>query len=192
VGYAENALLPLGRYTNFRGQMVDDTAVLIAFTRTGDANLDGVVSNDDVTVAGANYAPGFARPRWDLGDFDYNALVDNDDVTLLGAFYSSAPAPLPPPGLDAVGWAKSAAADEAHAGQAVESFEPTVVEIPAADGQTRRGDASAIRLGSSESRAQRAGERSREHLSFFESLAVVEPFGLPRRKQIARRLASGS
>ena len=53
-------------------------------TRIGDANLDGVVNNDDVTIVGANYAPGFAKPRWDLGDFDYNGFVDDDDVTLLG------------------------------------------------------------------------------------------------------------
>ena len=41
VGYAENAALPLGAYTSFRGVAVDVTAVLIAYTRTGDANLDG-------------------------------------------------------------------------------------------------------------------------------------------------------
>ena len=58
------------------------------FTRTGDANLDGIVNNDDVTIVGANFAPGFAKPRWDLGDFDYNGFVDNDDVTLLGVFYN--------------------------------------------------------------------------------------------------------
>jgi hypothetical protein len=88
VGYADNALFPLGPVTTFRGQPVDETSLLIAYTRTGDANLDGVVDNDDVTIVGANYAPGFAKPRWDLGDFDYNGFVDNDDVTLLGAFYN--------------------------------------------------------------------------------------------------------
>ena len=97
VGYAENALLPLGRYTTFRGQPVDDTAVLIAYTRTGDANLDGVVNNDDVTIVGANFAPDFAKPAWALGDFEYNGFVDNDDLTLLGSFYNPAAAPPAPP-----------------------------------------------------------------------------------------------
>jgi hypothetical protein len=72
-------------------------AILMRFTRTGDANLDGVVNNNDVTIVGANYAPGFAKPRWDLGDFDYNGFVDNDDVTLLGVYYNPSAAPIPAP-----------------------------------------------------------------------------------------------
>jgi hypothetical protein len=94
VGYAVNGQLPLGPYDTFGGQPVDVSTVLMSHTRTGDANLDGVVNNDDVTIVGANYAPGFARPRWDLGDFDYNGFVDNDDVTLVGAFYDPAAPPL--------------------------------------------------------------------------------------------------
>ena len=90
VGYAENALLPLGAYSSFRGQAVDLTSVLIAYTRTADANLDGIVNNDDVTVVGANFAPGAAKPAWALGDFEYDGSVDNDDVTLLGVFYNPA------------------------------------------------------------------------------------------------------
>jgi hypothetical protein len=94
VGYAENSTLPLGPYANFRGQAVDNTSILIAFTRTGDANLDGVVNDDDVTILGATYAPGVPQPSWALGDFDYNGFVDDDDVTLLGAFYDSSAAPV--------------------------------------------------------------------------------------------------
>jgi hypothetical protein len=84
----------LGPYTNFRGQTVDDTTVLIAFTRTGDANLDGVVNDDDVTIVGASYAPGAQQAAWALGDFDYNGFVDDNDVTLLGAFYDPSAGPL--------------------------------------------------------------------------------------------------
>jgi hypothetical protein len=97
IGYAENALLPLGPYTTFRGVPVDDTAVLIAFTRTADANLDGVVNDEDVTVVGANYAPGAANASWAAGDFDYSGFVDDDDVTLLGAFHNPIAGPLGPP-----------------------------------------------------------------------------------------------
>jgi hypothetical protein len=96
LGFAENASLPLGPYSTFRGQSVDQTAVLIAYTHTGDANLDGLVSDDDVTIAGATYSPGAANPQWSLGDFDFNGFVNDDDVTLLGAFYNPA-APLPAP-----------------------------------------------------------------------------------------------
>jgi GH35 family endo-1,4-beta-xylanase len=90
VGYAENVALPFGPYTTFRGQSIDDSAIIIAYTRTGDANLDGVVNDDDVTIVGATYAPAAASPHWALGDFDFNGFVDDDDVTLLGVFYDSA------------------------------------------------------------------------------------------------------
>ncbi|MEX2142163.1 MAG: choice-of-anchor Q domain-containing protein [Pirellulales bacterium] len=100
VGYAENATLPLGRYTTFRGQPVDDTAVLIAYTRTADANLDGLVNDDDATIVGATYGPGVAQPHWALGDFDYNDFVDDDDVTLLGVFYNPSAAPLTMPPMN--------------------------------------------------------------------------------------------
>jgi hypothetical protein len=64
------------------------------YTRTGDANLDGLVNDDDVTIVSASYAPGVANASWALGDFDYNGFVDDDDVTLLGAFYDPSAAPL--------------------------------------------------------------------------------------------------
>ena len=54
------------------------------------------MNDDDVTIVGANYAPGIAKPFWTVGDFDYNGFVDDDDVTLLGAFYNPA-GPAPPP-----------------------------------------------------------------------------------------------
>jgi len=97
LGYADNLAMPLGAYTIFRGEPVDDTSVLIAFTRTGDANLDGVVNDDDVTIVGATYAPGSAQASWALGDFDYNGFVDDDDVTLLNAFYDPSAPPLNSP-----------------------------------------------------------------------------------------------
>jgi hypothetical protein len=94
VAYADNGALPLGPYANFRGQDVDATSVLLVYTRTGDANLDGVVNDDDVTILGATYAPGFPQAEWALGDFDYNGFVDDDDVTLLGVFYDPTAQPI--------------------------------------------------------------------------------------------------
>ena len=101
--------MPLGPYTNFRGQPVDATSILLAYTRTGDANLDGLVNDEDVTIVSATYAPGVPQPHWALGDFDYNGFVDDDDVTLLGAFYNSptnavAPAPSTPAYSGPVSW----------------------------------------------------------------------------------------
>ena len=89
--------MPLGPYSTFRGVVVDDTTVLIAYARTADANLDGIVNDDDVTIVGATYSPGAANPQWAFGDFDFNGFVDDDDATLLGVFYEPAAAALTPP-----------------------------------------------------------------------------------------------
>jgi hypothetical protein len=97
IGYAENASLPLGPYDEFHGFPVLPESVLVAYTRTGDANLDGIVNDDDVTIVSATYAPGVPQPHWALGDFDYNGFVDDDDVTLLGAFYDPSAEPLVTP-----------------------------------------------------------------------------------------------
>jgi hypothetical protein len=103
VGYAVNADMPLGAVTTFRGQAVDPSSVLIRHTRTADANLDGVVNDDDVTIVGAVYAPGVANASWANGDFDYNGFVDDDDVTLLGALYNPSAPPIPAPEAGASG-----------------------------------------------------------------------------------------
>jgi hypothetical protein len=107
VGYAENSALPLGPYSTFRGQPVNATSVLMALTRTGDANLDGVVNDDDVTIVGASYAPGVSQPFWALGDFDYNGFVDDDDVTLLGAFYDPTTSPKATPNESSINGARA-------------------------------------------------------------------------------------
>ena len=89
VGYANNGSLPLGSYTTFRGQPLDATSVVMTFTVTGDADLDGKVDDDDLTIVGATYAPGVPQPHWALGDFDYNGFVNDDDITLVGALYKT-------------------------------------------------------------------------------------------------------
>ena len=94
VAYAHNGSLPLGPYTTFEGSAVDNSAVLIRYTRTGDANLDGRVDDTDVTILGASYAPGVPQPSWALGDFDYNGFVDEADSTLIGVFYNPSAPPI--------------------------------------------------------------------------------------------------
>jgi Ca2+-binding RTX toxin-like protein len=94
VGYAENSALPLGAYPEFRGVAVDETSILIAYTRSVDTNLNGIVDNDDVTVVGAAYAPGTPNPYWYLGDGDFSGFVDDDDITLLNALYDPSAQPV--------------------------------------------------------------------------------------------------
>jgi autotransporter-associated beta strand protein len=93
IGYADNGTLPLGAYATFRGQAVDATSLLIAFTRTADANLDSLVDDNDVTVLGAFFPA--ANSNWASGDFDYSGTVDDNDATLVGAFYDPGAIPFP-------------------------------------------------------------------------------------------------
>jgi serpin B len=101
IGYADNGSLPLGRYHTFRGQPVDATSILIALAATSDANLDGKVDDNDVSIIGATYRSNNGL-TWARGDFDYSGSVDDDDVTVIGALYKTAPTftradPAPPP-----------------------------------------------------------------------------------------------
>ena len=96
MGFGENATLPLGSYSLFRGVAVDSSSILITYTRTGDANLDGIVDDDDVTIVNASYNPPSTEPRWAYGNFDMDTGVTDDDVTLLGAFYDPSAQPLAP------------------------------------------------------------------------------------------------
>jgi hypothetical protein len=92
VGYGENSALPLGSYSTWEGESVDETSVLVKYTRSADADLDGRVDDNDVTIIGAFYF-GQTTHDWFYGDFDFSNATDDADVTLLGAFYDpTAPA----------------------------------------------------------------------------------------------------
>jgi hypothetical protein len=93
VGWAVNGDLPLGAYTEFGGQPVDPTTILIRGTRIGDVNLDGVVNDDDVTIVSATYGQ-TTGATWALGDLTYDGAVNDDDITLLGALYDPSAPPL--------------------------------------------------------------------------------------------------
>ena len=66
----------------FLGDVVDQSAVLVRFTRYGDANIDGTVNLADFNRLAANFGTG---TRWDQGDFDYNGLVNLADFNKLAA-----------------------------------------------------------------------------------------------------------
>jgi hypothetical protein len=126
IGYAENAMLPLGSYTSFHGQPVDNTAILLTPTRTADANLDGLVNDDEVTIVGAFYRPGAPNPHWQWGDFDYNGSIDDDDVTVLGALYTLTTVNQAPPAIDLA---------QAVKGSSAESFELASGQVTDANGR---------------------------------------------------------
>jgi hypothetical protein len=72
-------------YGNFLGETVDSTAVLIRYTLSGDANLDG-------RVDGIDYSRSTNGRRWQLtgfanGDFDYSGVLDADDLFVMYSNY---------------------------------------------------------------------------------------------------------
>jgi hypothetical protein len=89
VGYIDNALLPPAqRLTLFGGVAVDATSILIRYTWACDLNLDGLVTDADVTVQSALYDNGLTTGHywWD-GDLNFDERIGDADVTVLSALY---------------------------------------------------------------------------------------------------------
>jgi T5SS/PEP-CTERM-associated repeat protein len=103
LGYADAAALYTSFPAAFSGQSIDNTAVLIRYTLSGDANLDGAVDTLDFNALAAN----FSKPvsMWSSGNFNYDAAVDSTDFNLLASnFGQSLAAPafpviVPEPGI---------------------------------------------------------------------------------------------
>jgi hypothetical protein len=87
LGLAESSAINSVFPASFAGVQVDDTAVLIRYTITGDGNLDGSVDLTDFTYLAANFNA--AGVRWWQGDYDYNNSVDLTDFTMLAANFNS-------------------------------------------------------------------------------------------------------
>jgi hypothetical protein len=83
LGIAEAADLFSTFPASFSGQSVDASAVLVRYTASGDANLDGTVDTVDFNSLAANF--GAADERWVHGDFNYDASIDTTDFNLLAA-----------------------------------------------------------------------------------------------------------
>jgi hypothetical protein len=78
LGYAEASALGV---TDFFGQDVDASAVLVRYTLVGDANLDGSVSLADFNALAANF--GSTAQHWFDGDFNFDGSVNLSDFNLL-------------------------------------------------------------------------------------------------------------
>ena len=81
VGYAEavDVIGPQGG--TFMGQSVDATAVLVRYTRYGDANLDGTVNLIDFNRLAGSF--GQSDRTWSQGDFNYDGLINLIDFNRL-------------------------------------------------------------------------------------------------------------
>jgi hypothetical protein len=91
LGYAAAPDLFGGGGGTFAGQIVSERAVLVAFTRYGDANLDGAVNLQDFNRLAANF--GGTSTRWSQGNFDYDGTTNLSDFNKLAANFGTTLAP---------------------------------------------------------------------------------------------------
>ena len=83
LGYAEATDLFTTFPAPFAGQQVDNSSILVTYTRYGDADLNRVVNLNDFNRVAANF--GQSNRRWSQGDFTFDGLVNLDDFNRLAA-----------------------------------------------------------------------------------------------------------
>ena len=88
LGYAESGSVFASFPAMFAGQAVDSTAILIRYTRFGDADLNGVVNLLDFNRLAANFNG--ADGSWSQGDFTYDRVVNLVDFNALAANFNKA------------------------------------------------------------------------------------------------------
>jgi hypothetical protein len=86
VAEASDVLGPAGGV--FSGVFADPTSLLVMYTRSGDANLDGGIDLLDFNRLAVNF--GRSGKVWSQGDFNYDGLVDLFDFNLLAANFGLA------------------------------------------------------------------------------------------------------
>ena len=83
LGFAEASAIFSTFPAAFAGQNVDNTSVLVRYTRYGDANLDRTVNLSDFNRMSAGF--GSASARWDQGDFNFDGTTNLLDFNLLAS-----------------------------------------------------------------------------------------------------------
>jgi hypothetical protein len=73
-------------YATFDGVAVTAADVLVKYTFSGDANLDGTVDAADYTRIDAGFIA--AAAGWANGDFNYDGVIDGSDFTLIDSAYN--------------------------------------------------------------------------------------------------------
>jgi len=93
----DNADPKVGGKTEFAGQAVDATSVLIKYTWWGDANLDGRIDANDYDVIDKNFL--FNKnpsAPWFTGDFNYDGVIDANDYDRIDKAFLFQTGPLAP------------------------------------------------------------------------------------------------
>jgi hypothetical protein len=82
VGFAEATAIFGAFPATFRGESVDNTSVIVATVRTGDANLDGKIDLADFNRLASNFG-GVSGKVWSQGDFNYDGMTNLADFNLI-------------------------------------------------------------------------------------------------------------
>jgi hypothetical protein len=85
LGYGEASTVVGANGGMFSGESVDSTAVLVKWTRVGDADLDGDADGVDIGTWATNFTGelgGTGNRVWTQGDWDYDGDVDGVDAGL--------------------------------------------------------------------------------------------------------------
>jgi hypothetical protein len=85
VGYAEAAALGI---SSFAGQSVDGTTIVMRYTYSGDANLDGKVNAMDFNLLATNF--GGNSKVWSDADFNFDGTVNSADFAAIATNYNLA------------------------------------------------------------------------------------------------------
>jgi hypothetical protein len=127
VGYAEASELPAVMAAGtFGSEPVDGSAVLVRYTKLGDADLDGSVGFSDLVRLAQNYNAAGGGLTWSRGDFTYDGLVNFSDLVKLAQNYNTALAAAD--ALPAAGVAGAAFAED-WAAAMVQAPEPGAVGV---------------------------------------------------------------
>jgi hypothetical protein len=91
LGYAEATDLFTVFPASFAGQSIDNTAVLIRYTRYGDANLDQTVNLADFNRLASSF--GQTNTRWSQGNSNFDLFTNLSDFNLLASNFGLSASP---------------------------------------------------------------------------------------------------
>ena len=94
LGYAEASTAGYPSGSMFNGITLDSDAILIRYTYSGDANLDGAVNATDFVLLAQNFNA--ANANWVNGDFNYDGVVNALDFNALATNFGATPIAAPP------------------------------------------------------------------------------------------------
>ncbi len=77
----------------WNGLTVDATSVLVMYTYTGDADVNGVIDGDDYFRIDSNITKPGATPGYFNGDFNLDGVLSGDDYLLIDANFDAQGAP---------------------------------------------------------------------------------------------------